>query len=256
MKKGFTLVELSIVLVIIGLIVGGVMMGRDLVQTAQLRSVLSQYEEYVAATNAFHLKYGGLPGDLDRASIYFGQVGGACSSTQTNNNSTLTCSGDGDFAIESVATSPSGSSTREIFRFWQQLAAAKLIGGQFHGAQGATTLDAVIDGNVPSTTFDNIGFGIASTTMGSVFDDNFLPGNTNFFMVGADLIFVNGVAFSTEDMFYMDSKLDDGAPGLGIFQSHQHNTCISDLADKNAAEYLLTRTNPTDCIALIVLPLK
>src|ERR1017187_10122680 len=64
MKAGFTLVELSIVLVIIGLIIGGVLVGRDLISAAEVRAQISQIEKYQTAVNTFRDKYGYLPGDI------------------------------------------------------------------------------------------------------------------------------------------------------------------------------------------------
>lgn len=65
MNKGFTLVELSIVLVIIGLVIAGVMFGADMVKNAEHRALMSQMEELDTAGTAFLGKYGGLPGDLE-----------------------------------------------------------------------------------------------------------------------------------------------------------------------------------------------
>ncbi len=62
--QGFTLVELAIVLVVIGLIAGGVLVGRDLINAAGVRAQVGQIEKYQTAVNAFRLKYNGLPGDL------------------------------------------------------------------------------------------------------------------------------------------------------------------------------------------------
>src|ERR1700712_2724582 len=62
--QGFTLIELSIVLVIIGLIVGGVLVGQDLVRAAAVRAQISQIEKYNTAVNTFYGKYGYLPGDI------------------------------------------------------------------------------------------------------------------------------------------------------------------------------------------------
>jgi prepilin-type N-terminal cleavage/methylation domain-containing protein len=63
-SDGFTLIELSIVLVIIGLIVGGILVGQDLVRAAGIRSQISQIEKYNTAVNTFRGKYGYLPGDI------------------------------------------------------------------------------------------------------------------------------------------------------------------------------------------------
>src|ERR1700691_433072 len=63
-QSGFTLIELSIVLVIIGLIVGGVLVGQDLIRAAEVRAQISQIEKYNTAVNTFRDKYNALPGDL------------------------------------------------------------------------------------------------------------------------------------------------------------------------------------------------
>jgi prepilin-type N-terminal cleavage/methylation domain-containing protein len=62
---GFTLIELSIVLVIIGLIVGGVLTGQDLIRSAEVRAQISQIEKYNTAVNTFNGKYHALPGDMN-----------------------------------------------------------------------------------------------------------------------------------------------------------------------------------------------
>ena len=64
LRSGFTLVELSLVLVIIGLVAGGVLVGRDLIAAATIRSTISQIEKYKTAVNTFRTKYNYLPGDI------------------------------------------------------------------------------------------------------------------------------------------------------------------------------------------------
>src|ERR1035441_8304528 len=63
-SSGFTLIEMAIVLVIIGLIVGGVLVGQDLIKAAEVRAQISQIEKYNTAVNTFRGKYDALPGDI------------------------------------------------------------------------------------------------------------------------------------------------------------------------------------------------
>lgn len=60
---GFTLIELSITLVIIALVIGGVVVGKDMIEAANLRAQIKQIDRYKSAYNAFREKYGCLPGD-------------------------------------------------------------------------------------------------------------------------------------------------------------------------------------------------
>lgn len=62
-NKGFTLVELAIVLVVIGLILGMAFKGKDLIDGAKVKSLAAQYNKVVAGANTFYEKYGFYPGD-------------------------------------------------------------------------------------------------------------------------------------------------------------------------------------------------
>ena len=69
-QPAFTLIELSIVLVIIGLIVGGVLVGQDLIAASKQRQVISKLGDLTTFVNAFKLKYNCLPGDCKNASTF------------------------------------------------------------------------------------------------------------------------------------------------------------------------------------------
>ena len=70
-EKGFTLVELSVVIVLIGLIVAGVVGGQALVRQAKVRSVITDYQKISTAVSTFKLEYNTLPGDITNANSYW-----------------------------------------------------------------------------------------------------------------------------------------------------------------------------------------
>lgn len=128
MKQGFTLIELSIVLVIIGLIIGGITVGQDLIRSSELRTITSDAEKYLTAVRAYQLKYNALPGDHNKASQYWPTD---CVDIGASNP----CDGDGDGWIEHMGTSITASSLpesgfnnhTESVRVWQHLYLAGLI---------------------------------------------------------------------------------------------------------------------------------
>ncbi len=96
-RLGFTLVELSIVLVIIGLMVGGVLVGRVLIQQAQVRAAASQLQQMETAYRTFQTKYSCIMGDCPNATDFFGTnyMSYACTMPNGNGN------GDGNGLIDS-----------------------------------------------------------------------------------------------------------------------------------------------------------
>lgn len=101
MKNGFTLIELSTVLVIIGLLIGGVLVGKSLIESSKISSTISQLQQFDVAVMSFKATYKGIPGD----SIVFGGDGdGAIEGQNAQTNS------DGHMALHSG----------EIANFWAQ----------------------------------------------------------------------------------------------------------------------------------------
>jgi prepilin-type N-terminal cleavage/methylation domain-containing protein len=93
LKAGFTLIEMSMVLVIIGLVVGGILVGVDLVKMATVRSEASELEHVESAIYAFRDKYGAYPGDISNATSFFGT---------TDANGYTIANGNGDGFIAST----------------------------------------------------------------------------------------------------------------------------------------------------------
>lgn len=69
-RSAFSLIELSIVLIIIGLLIAGVTGGASLIKSSELRSVMGEARGYSVAVNAFYTQYNALPGDFNNTLAY------------------------------------------------------------------------------------------------------------------------------------------------------------------------------------------
>ena len=126
-RSGFTLIELSIVLVIVGLLIGGVLVGRDLIAAATIRAQLTQIEKYNTAVHTFQVRYNALPGDINaNAAAQLGFL----------NRSGTAGDGDGDDRIFGGNGGGMGQfgADGEIVLFWSDLSSAGLIEGGFQGS--------------------------------------------------------------------------------------------------------------------------
>src|SRR5437660_4772398 len=62
-EDGFTLVEIAIVLVLIGLLPGGILKGQEMITQAKIKNVINDYNGITAAVNSYQDRYRALPGD-------------------------------------------------------------------------------------------------------------------------------------------------------------------------------------------------
>jgi prepilin-type N-terminal cleavage/methylation domain-containing protein len=199
-KRGFTLIELSIVLVIIGLIVGGILVGRELMVVAEVRSQVSQIEKMQTAVNIFRNKYNGLPGDLINAS----QVGLSPRSGAIGN-------GNGDGRIQNAGGGGhclSVASGETLF-FWSDLATAGLTENNFTYSGGTPA-----DTNDLSPYFPRSKLGTAylqvTCGIGVYTSQNYLV-LMDIRSINSGIIFVDN-PFTVLQAYMIDSKIDDGFP--------------------------------------------
>ncbi|MDM8565813.1 prepilin-type N-terminal cleavage/methylation domain-containing protein [Candidatus Halobeggiatoa sp. HSG11] len=115
-QQGFTLVEIAIVMVIIGLLLGGVLKGQEIVKNAKIKNLENDFSGITAAIYSYQDRYRALPGDdLD-------------TKTKARFGATI-AGGDNDGNIEGVALAP--KTNDESGMFWTHLRSAGLIDGEF-----------------------------------------------------------------------------------------------------------------------------
>lgn len=185
-QSGFTLVEMAIVLVIIGLILAGVFKGQALIDSARVRSLSTDVSGIRTAWYSFQDRYRSIPGDFSNAQT---QIDSAAS--QGNGNGRI----DDD---------------QERAGVWQQMALAGFIPGSFDGAQSAagsasdmTCAPDTCPRN-PFNGFYKISYSAQSADVEGLAHEIF-----------------TGEQIPVSILSQLDSKLDDGKPASGRFRVHR-----------------------------------
>ncbi len=204
---GFTLVELSIVLAILGLLVGSIVAAQSIIRSSELRNITAEYQRYDRAIDTFRDKYLGLPGDLSNATSFW--------SGEAN--------GDGNGQI--MGSAPTTAATNETAHFWTQLVAAGLAEGSYTPSSWAALSNGTTN---PRSKLGSAGWSIRyvgpvgtdDTVIGTsgaatqiMYEGTY--GNAFFLMSGGSLASPSGGVLKTSEAYNIDSKIDDGAPSTG-----------------------------------------
>ncbi len=206
-KNGFTLIELSIVLVIISLIVGGVIGGKSLIHSARLQAVITEVTQFRTAINTFKLQYDAIPGDMRDAYDYWGT---ACDAYNINS-----CNGDGNNILDNCNTC---GHQQENMEAWAHLYLAGLIKHALHGEQMNNGLPgwAAIGENIPPAAIDGAGYILRHGSWNSDTPSFGKLGNAIVLgRVYSGSNYLSDGAITPKDARTIDRKIDDGAADGG-----------------------------------------
>ena len=196
-QRGFNLLEIAIVLVVIGLLLGGVLRGQELIASSRVRHLIAQQEGIRSAFYGFLDRYRALAGDYAGASQALRCPSGA------------SClNGNGNGIIEDTATPMTiggvASETTESLLVWMHLASAGFLNGEYRMTAGDAMATDVNSPRNPYNIYLHLGFDAV------YFDTGGTPATRHNLKTGAQV--------PVEIIAEVDRKLDDGNGARGAFR--------------------------------------
>lgn len=191
-KEAFTLMELVLVMMISGILIASVLIGKEMTSGAELRGLMRQYEKYTSAINNFDDSYGQYPGDFKRAYDYWAD---SC-------DSEAVCNGNGDAKIAAY---------KESHLVWFHLQKANLIGGGYTGEGDGDDNTQTAGVNVPQGELIPVQLSVV------YYEGDEFPANQHYMVMGAAKAEDIGysVALAPNDAYLIDEKFDDAMPSEG-----------------------------------------
>lgn len=202
-QKGFTLVEMAIVLVIIGLLLGGVLKGQELIDNSKIKNAMNDIKGVSAAFNGYYDRFRAIPGDDNNGGALFSTRGGSWA------NIPATASGNADGVL--AVTSPFAATADENRYFWSHVRAAGLLSG-----------DAAAQIGIPMLPKNAFG-GLIGVTGGTAAGTGVygMPANGKYVCLGS----IPGKAARA-----MDVAMDDGVANTGVMRSASGNANLAPVA--------------------------
>lgn len=252
-QKGFTLVELAIVMTIIGLLIGGILKGQELMENARVTATIGQVKSFEAAVTTFRDSYAAIPGDMVAA---FQRVPGCAQAIAACNHVSANGAGNGivgldnwavDYGAQIIAPIAGAMSEEgETQMFWTHLLLADLI-------SGITNAPLRADGQLswgeshPAAKIGGgfvVGFADGTPTPGS-------PAATGpsglVVMITQSIDGDPGITAGLQPMTaarsgQIDRRIDDGNPITGYVQSYGvQATCMGTVASPLYLESVTTK---------------
>lgn len=211
-EQGFTLIELSVVIVIIGLLVGGILVGRDLIKNAELRATIAQIDKYNTAVQTFKLKFNAVPGDIRQSEASSFGLFALTSASPVGY-------GDGNGLVEAGGTGVT-SAQGETLVFWRHMFEAGFVDGSL-GVNGNSVLQ--VANGIVTANVNNVAQSLPPSKLSP--ENSFIvyaANGLNYFSImpiggitTAGAYTFNTIGLTPISAFSIDSKLDDGRPNTG-----------------------------------------
>ncbi|MCP5150818.1 MAG: prepilin-type N-terminal cleavage/methylation domain-containing protein [Ectothiorhodospiraceae bacterium] len=202
-QRGFSIVEVAIVLVIIGLLLGGILKGQEMMNSARVRNLADMTAAVRAAYFGFIDRYRNVPGDWDGAEASRA-IGVALVSPGGNNNGRL--------------DHPAGQEYGEPIAAWEQLAKSGFLQGNYVGGAATDEPDAGSN-QAPLNAFNNV------VSIGRT------PDYEGVSPVALGVIVGRGVPVRIAQE--LDTKMDDGVPDTGVMRATAADGSVTVFARTN-----------------------
>lgn len=248
-QHGFTLVEIAIVLVIIGLLLGGILKGQELITSARVRNLITQIDGVKTAFYGFQDRYRALPGDFTQADS---QIPG-----ETPGNTNI--DGNGNAIIEGPNTPANAISgtlnTKEATLVWDHLSHAGFLNGTYvyNATQSPNTTPTNPWGAYMDLEYDDWYADNANQAGANLSDCTVLSCRHNF---------KTGNQIPVNILAEVDRKIDDGNPLTGTVRFSTYNangsaptaaTCIQQVTNNGVTSWVwLSGAGTANCGAAIL----
>jgi len=205
--KGFTLVEIAIVLVIIGLLLGGILKGQEMITQAKIKNVIADFSGISAAYHGYQDRYRAIPGDDPNAATRW------AGATAGNGNGQV------------AGKYNSATATDESRLWWDHLRRSGFVSGN-----GTNQPFNAVTGMIGIQTGD-----AATPTVGPALKDASGNGFVGLIICSANLLDKITIA--------ADTQMDDGVPNAGTVRGQLQTAPNPDIAANASATYAETGTN-------------